>query len=104
MRANPPGAKPERGQACLVRYTLRLEGSDEVLDRDKGEPFRVRAGRGSVIAGWDLALLALRVGEKACVTVPSSLGYGVKGLPGRVPPNATLVFTAARPRPQPTSV
>jgi len=52
-----------------------------------------RAGAGQVIAGWDEAVLGMKVGEKRKVIIPSDLGYGKRGAGGVIPPNATLYFT-----------
>jgi FKBP-type peptidyl-prolyl cis-trans isomerase len=34
----------------------------------------------------------MKLGEKAKLTIPPQLGYGVQGYPGAIPPNSTLVF------------
>ena len=45
-----------------------------------------------MVSGFDLALLALREGERAVVGVPAALAYGAKGKPPKVPPNTPLSF------------
>jgi FKBP-type peptidyl-prolyl cis-trans isomerase len=47
---------------------------------------------GQVIAGWDMVLVRMRVGDKMRVTIPPELAYGPAGVNGVIPPNATLVF------------
>ncbi len=87
------GQLPEPGQIAVVHYTGWLEdGSKFDSSVDRNEAFEVAAGVGQVIAGWDIALLRMRVGDKARVTIPPDLGYGESGIGGVIPPNATLVF------------
>ena len=38
------------------------------------------------------AVEQLSVGERAKITVPSSLAYKEKGFPGLIPPHAKLIF------------
>ena len=45
----------------------------------------------SVIQGWTIALLDMRVGDSARVVIPYNLGYGSSGS-GVIPPYSTLVF------------
>lgn len=87
------GPEPHEGQIVLVHYTGRLENGtkfDSSLDR--GEPLEFVLGAGQVIAGWDMGIAAMKVGGKARLTIPPELGYGKRGYPGVIPPNATLIF------------
>lgn len=45
----------------------------------------------SLIEGWQIALLDMRVGDSARVVIPYNLGYGVSGSTV-IPPYSTLVF------------
>jgi FKBP-type peptidyl-prolyl cis-trans isomerase len=57
---------------------------------DKGE-IEVAVGGGSVIPGFDDGIANMRVGEKATIIIPWSLGYGAAGT-NSIPGYATLVF------------
>lgn len=48
-------------------------------------------GTGSLIKGWDQALVGQTVGSRLLLVVPPSLGYGDKAS-GSIPANSTLVF------------
>jgi len=87
------GASPKTGQTVTVHYTgCFTDGKkfDSSVDRD--EPFSFVLGAGQVIAGWDLGVAQMKVGDKVKLTLPPELAYGRAGYPGAIPPNSTLVF------------
>jgi FKBP-type peptidyl-prolyl cis-trans isomerase len=45
-----------------------------------------------VIAGWDKGIIGMKPGEKKTLTVAPEDAYGANGVPGVIPPNATLIF------------
>jgi FKBP-type peptidyl-prolyl cis-trans isomerase FkpA len=87
------GVSPKKGEAVTVHYTGWLvDGTKFDSSRDRDEPFTFVLGLRQVIGGWDEGVARMRVGDKAKLTIPPHLGYGVRGYPGVIPPNATLVF------------
>lgn len=87
------GASPKKGDTVSVHYTGRFtngEKFDSSVDRD--EPFAFVLGEGQVIAGWDIGVAQMKIGDKVKLTIPPELAYGRDGYPGAIPPNATLVF------------
>lgn len=57
----------------------------------KGKPFSFKVGTGQVIKGWDIGVLGMSVGGERRLTIPASLGYGSRAIPG-IPPNSQLTF------------
>lgn len=87
------GAPAQAGKMVRVHYTGTLENGQKFdSSRDRGEPIEFPLGVGYVIPGWDQGLAGLRVGDKARLTIPGHLAYGAAGVPGVIPPDATLIF------------
>ena len=90
---NGTGAAPKNGETVTVHYTGTFTSGqkfDSSVDRD--EPFSFTLGAGEVIAGWDLGVAQMKVGDKVKLTIPPELAYGREGYPGAIPPNSTLIF------------
>ena len=90
------GAQPKSGQTCVMHYTGWLwenGAKGKQFDSSVGKrPFEFPLGMGRVIKGWDEGVASMKVGGKRNLLIPGSLGYGAKGYPGLIPPNATLYF------------
>ena len=87
------GEQAEDGDILSVHYVgLLLDGTQFDSSLERQEPFVFTLGAGEVIKGWDKGLLGMRIGEKRKLIIPSELGYGEAGIPGVIPPGATLIF------------
>ncbi len=87
------GPAPENGQTVKVHYTGYLpNGVKFDSSRDRGQPIAFPLGQGQVIPGWDLGLKMMKKGGKRRLIIRPGLGYGPKGYPPVIPPDATLVF------------
>ncbi|AKV01878.1 FKBP-type peptidyl-prolyl cis-trans isomerase [Labilithrix luteola] len=88
------GAEAKSGDTVRVHYVGTLtDGKEFDASRkhdDKGFEFPLGGGR--VIKGWDQGVAGMKVGGKRKLTIPPSLGYGARGAPPVIPPNATLIF------------
>ena len=73
---------------------LKIEELAEGTGRQamKGDTIEFVCGVGMVIKGWDMGVVGMREGQKRRLTIPAHLGYGAYGVPGCIPPNATLIF------------
>lgn len=86
------GDEARVGQKATVHYEGRLTDG-KVFDGSKGRgPFSFPLGGGRVIKGWDQGVPGMKVGGKRRLTIPSHMAYGDRGVPGVIPPGATLVF------------
>ena len=81
----------ENGDQLRVKYTGKLENG-KVFDENWNDGFVFELGAGQVIAGWDKGVLGMKVGEKRELAIEPADGYGKRGVPGVIPPNAKLFF------------
>ena len=91
------GAEAVAGKSVTVHYTGWLatdKGKGAKFDSsvDRNDPFRFQLGAGMVIKGWDDGVQGMKVGGKRTLTIPPEMAYGRGGVPGAIPPNATLIF------------
>lgn len=87
------GVEAQNGDDVVVHYTGTLQdGTKFDSSLDRGTPFSFTLGVGQVIKGWDIGVSGMKIGEKIKLTIPPDLAYGANGIPGAIPPNATLIF------------
>jgi FKBP-type peptidyl-prolyl cis-trans isomerase len=86
------GRQAAVGDVLQVKFVGELMDGTEV-DRtpNSQQGFRFTLGTGSVIKGWDLGIVGMRVGGLRRLTIASPLAYGELTRP-RIPANSTLVF------------
>ena len=87
-KANAAGAKVANGQTISVIYAGRLL-TDKQFDAGN---FSFVLGSGGAIAGFDQGIAKMRVGEKATLIFPSTLGYGSRSQGSDIPAYSPLVF------------
>lgn len=85
------GKPVKSGRNVAVQYQLRLQNG-KLVDKSTKHGFKFRLGVGECIPGFDAGVEGMREGGHREVIVPSAMGYGRKGAPPDIPPNATLLF------------
>jgi len=83
------GRSAEAGDTVVVEYEGTLEDDTRF---DTANSFEFVLGAGDVIKGWDQGIAGLKVGGCRKLEVPSKLGYGKRGSPPDIPPDARLFF------------
>jgi FKBP-type peptidyl-prolyl cis-trans isomerase FkpA len=87
------GREAKAGDNVTVHYTGTLtNGTKFDSSRDRNDPFKFTLGKGHVIKGWDEGVAGMKVGGKRKLIIPAALGYGSRGSPPAIPPNAELIF------------
>jgi FKBP-type peptidyl-prolyl cis-trans isomerase len=87
------GQAAKSGDKVSVNYVGKLpDGKEFDASAKHGKPFEFQLGQGGVIKGWDQGVVGMKVGGKRRLTIPPSLAYGDRGVPGVIPPGSTLTF------------
>lgn len=91
------GIPARSGQTLVVHYRVALDPSyiehgPWLESTWEGEPIRFVLGVGQVLKGIDEGLQGMKVAAERRLYIPPRLAFGERGIPGRVPPNATLIF------------
>jgi FKBP-type peptidyl-prolyl cis-trans isomerase FkpA len=85
------GQKPTADNTVSVHYAGWLDDKTEFdSSYRRGKPASFQLGQ--VVAGWTEGLQLVGEGGMIELEIPSFLGYGPQGMPGSIPPNATLHF------------
>lgn len=80
---------------CEVKTYLSLRVNDSVVWTSKDSPdslFTFVAGFSRLISGFTEVSMLLSEGDQIIAILPDSLAYGAKGVPGVIPPHATLLY------------
>ncbi len=85
------GAQPTASDTVNVHYEGRL-ADGTVFDSSiaRGEPISFPLQ--GVIPCWTQGVQQMKVGGKATLVCPPDMAYGPNGIPGTIPPSATLTF------------
>jgi len=83
------GTQPTSVSTVTVKYTGKLTSDNTIFDQQIVTPVVIPLT--DVIDGWKIGIPLIRKGGSIKLIIPSSMGYGCKGL-GVVPPNSVLYF------------
>ncbi len=77
------GPEVEKGDVLVANYLGQVYDGDKPFDESftADAPVAFPIGLGSVIEGWDQALVGQTVGSRVLLAIPSDLGYGKQGSP-----------------------
>jgi FKBP-type peptidyl-prolyl cis-trans isomerase len=86
-----PGSKPKATNTVKVNYHGWLDGG-KVFDSSYSRGEAIEFGLNQVIPGWTEGMQLVGKGGMIELEIPSGLGYGRRGAPPVIPPDATLHF------------
>ena len=92
-KANPSGTAPPTGQTLTIKYLGKQLRTASAFDSTGAGTFDAVLGQSKYVKGFEEGLAKLKVGEKATIIFPSSIGYGTTG----VTSNNTYVITPYAP-------
>lgn len=85
------GASPKASDTVKVHYRGTLtDGTEFDSSYKRGQPISFPLNR--VVPCWTEGVQKMQVGGKAKLVCPGKTAYGPRGVPGTIPPNATLNF------------
>ncbi|MBY8884410.1 FKBP-type peptidyl-prolyl cis-trans isomerase [Streptomyces sp. PTM05] len=90
------GPVVKKGQGLIAQYTGVMWSNGKKFDSswDHGGATGFQIGTGSVVPGWDKALVGKHVGDRVLVVIPPADGYGSQGNPqAGISGTETLVFS-----------
>lgn len=76
----PSGASITSGQSVTLNYAGQTLRATTPFDKSTDGTFAFTLGRNQLIPGFEEGVLQMRIGEKATLVFPSSIGYGTNGV------------------------
>ncbi len=87
------GPDTAAGKTVTVHFVGSfIDGSEFDNSYTRKEPYTFKLGEGKSIPGFEEGIATMRKGEISRLIIPSTLGYGSRGVSGRIPAFATLIF------------
>ena len=88
------GEAADIGDTVTVNYVgvRSADGTEFDNSYDRGSPFPVTLGTGSVIEGWEQGLIGVKEGGRRQLDIPAELAYGDAGAGDVIQPGDALSF------------
>jgi peptidylprolyl isomerase len=97
----------KKGDTAKVDYTGTLADGTQFDSSIGKQPLQFTVGAGQMIAGFDAAVLGMKVGDKKTVTIPAAQAYGARDeslvfnvnrsdLPGNINPQVGMKLQMSR--------
>ena len=86
------GPSPKATDTVKVHHRGYFPDTGKEFDSSYARKQPIEFPLNGVIPCWTEGVQTMKVGEKARLVCPSKLAYGSRGIPGTIPPDATLVF------------
>ena len=91
------GAMAEVGDVATIHFIGWLDnngikGREFINTRKHNRTVSFVIGTDKVMPGWNEGIIGMQPGGKRLIKLPPELGYGSKGVQGKVPPNARLIL------------
>lgn len=85
------GAGP--GDTLVLEYELFVEGEPDAFESSQanGDRLEVCLGEGDLLPAMERGLLGIAVEGRRRLRIPPELAFGDEGVPGIIPPGATIV-------------
>ena len=83
------GVEVKKGNSVKVLLSAWLNKGEVIQSK---QTYEVVLGARNVIPGIEYSIEGMKVGGKRKVKLSPHLGYGEKGVPGKIPGNAVLVY------------
>lgn len=88
------GAAAQAGDSLVLHYVgvRQRDGKEFDSSWNRGEPFYLTLGAGSVIPGWEQGLVGVKAGARRQLDIPPDLAYGEQGAGPDIGKNEPLTF------------
>lgn len=85
------GEQPQQGAIVTLNFTGWLTDG-KLFDTSATRQQEVKYKLAHAVPGWQEGIGSMRAGGIRRLEIPAELGFGERGAPGKIPPNADLIY------------